>query len=145
MGRGEEEPTPDATMLMGDEVLQEEEIKPKLKLVFIELCDYTSKNIQTQDFVFFSAHQLHIILLMSGVLVSFGIPNEQSAPRILTMYFSVYSKGCISGVSRLKICHCALSPPWDPTCTTQDSVFNPKPVHKKSNIGLRNNKTKVVF
>lgn len=32
MGRGEEEPPPDATMLMGDEVLQEKVIEPVLYL-----------------------------------------------------------------------------------------------------------------
>lgn len=49
MGRGEEEPTPDATMLMGDEVLREKEMEP---LVFIKPCDYTELK-QSDPRIFF--------------------------------------------------------------------------------------------
>lgn len=50
MGRGEEEPPPDATMLMGDEVLQEKVIEPFDWSSFINKIG--SEQIQTYSTIF---------------------------------------------------------------------------------------------
>lgn len=52
MGRGEEELPPDATMLMGDDVLQEEEME-SFGWSLLNYMIILSENIQTQETMFF--------------------------------------------------------------------------------------------